>query len=93
MLDKLTQAKVVIRYGGELFELAVAERQDDGKFEVIWTDYVINVDTEVFDTLSVALMRAAALIKCGEDAAMFRQSPEEFSVLAKDFLEQAVDKS
>lgn len=87
MLERIDEKHVVFRidFKGEV-EFAILKRED-GKFDLTWTDYVINVWTETFEDLSTAMLRAAALVKCGETNwdEGFKQSPEEFTNHANDF--------
>lgn len=92
MLERIDEKHVVFRidFKNEV-ELAIL-KTDDGKFDLTWTDYVINVWTETFDDLSTAMLRAAALIKCGETDwnEGFNQSQEEFTKSANDFFNTTV---
>jgi hypothetical protein len=95
MLERIDEKHVVFRIDfKEEVEFAILKRED-GKFDLTWTDYIINVWTETFDDLSTAMLRAAALVKCGETDwnEGFIQSPEEFTKVANDFFNNAVTTS
>jgi hypothetical protein len=72
----------------EKFEVGVSIYEHDGKFILRWTDFVANEWAEEFPTMSVALLRLASLIACGESDWHngFNQVPAEFTNLGKDFL-------
>lgn len=87
MLERIDKKHVVFLFDYKgVSEIAILKTDDD-KFDLTWTDYIINVWTETFDDLSTAMLRAAALIKCGETDwdEGFKQSPEEFTNHANDF--------
>lgn len=94
MLERIDEKHVVMvhDYNGEV-EFAILKRED-GKFELTWTDYIINVWTETFEDLSTAMLRAATLVKCGETKweSGFRQTPEEFSKVTEYFFDITVTK-
>jgi hypothetical protein len=91
MLERIDEKHVVLRMdlNGEV-EFAILKRED-GKFDLTWTDYVINVWTETYENLSTAMLRASALVKCGETGwdNFFGASPEGFAIDANDFLNTA----
>jgi len=94
MLEKINAENVALRieFNDEV-EMAVVLRED-GKYDLTWTDYVINVWTETYENLSTAMLRAATLARCGEkDWESFRQSPEEFTRAAESFFDITVTKS
>ena len=94
MLENLKPDNVALRIelNGEV-EFAIVRREEE-KYDLTWTDYIVNVWTETFEDLSTAMMRAATLVKCGEkDWEAFRQSPEEFTKVAEYFFDIAVTKS
>lgn len=95
MLERIDEKNVVFRidYKDEV-EFAILKRED-GKFDLTWTDYIINVWTETYEDLSTAMLRAAALVKCGETewAEGFRQSPEEFATVAEYFFNTSITKA
>jgi len=72
----------------EKFETGVSIYEHDGKFILRWTDFVANEWAEEFPTMSVALLRLATLIACGESGWRngFQQEPDGFTNLGKDFL-------
>lgn len=95
MLERIDQKHVVFLFDYKgVSEIAILKRED-GKFDLTWTDYIINVWTETFDDLSTAMLRAAALIKCGETDwdEGFKQSHEEFATVAEHFFNTAVTTS
>ena len=55
--------------------------EERGVFAVLCGDYVANVWREEFPTLSLALLRVAVLVKCGEHEfeQMFAKDPETFA--------------
>jgi hypothetical protein len=61
-------------------------------FSVTCGDYVANEWVETFPTLSLALLRVAVLVKCGEsDWAMgFANDPATFSIVGESFLDSEV---
>lgn len=62
-------------------------RTVDGRGVIRWTDYVVNEWAEEYDTVSVAIARAAALYACGEskweDGFAFDQ--DSFTAATKSF--------
>jgi hypothetical protein len=95
MLERIDEKHVVFLFDYKgVSEIAIL-KTDDGKFDLTWTDYIINVWTETFDDLSTAILRAAALVKCGETDwnEGFIQGPEEFTKVANDFFINAVTTS
>ena len=95
MLERIDKKHVVFLFDYKgVSEIAIL-KTDDGKFDLTWTDYIINVWTETFDDLSTAMLRAAALVKCGETDwdEGFKQSPEEFTNHANDFFNITTTKS
>ena len=95
MLERIDKKHVVFLFDYEgVSEIAILKRED-GKFDLTWTDYIINVWTETFDDLSTAMLRAATLVKCGETNwdEGFKQSPEEFTNHANDFFNITVTTS
>lgn len=95
MLERIDEKHVVFRatFNDET-EFAILKRED-GKFDLTWTDFIINVWTETFDNLSAAMLRAATLVKCGETEWQegYRQDPEEFAKVAEYFFDITVTKS
>ena len=61
-------------------------------FAVICGDYVANVWEEKFPTLSLALLRVAVLVKCGEHdfEKVFANDPEAFAPRGDLFLNSEV---
>jgi hypothetical protein len=95
MLERIDKKHVVFLFDYKgVSEIAILKRED-GKFDLTWTDYIINVWTETFDDLSTAMLRAAALVKCGETNwdEGFKQSPEEFTNHANDFFNTTITTS
>jgi hypothetical protein len=95
MLERIDEKHVVFLFDYKgVSEIAILKRED-GKFDLTWTDYIINVWTETFDDLSTAMLRAAALVKCGETNwdEGFKQSPEEFTNHANDFFNTTITTS
>ena len=94
MLENLKSEKVALHIDvDDEVELAVVLRED-GKYDLTWTDYVINVWTETYENLSEAMLRAAALVKCKERGwEAFVQAPEEFTKVAESFFDRTVTKS
>jgi hypothetical protein len=94
MLERIDEKNVVFRidYNQEV-EFAILKRED-GKFDLTWTDYIINVWTETFEDLSTAMLRAATLVKCGETnwESFFQATPEEFTKVANKFFDTTVTK-
>ena len=59
-----------------------------GQYDITWSDGVANMWHETYPTESVALLRLAALARCGEDnwQRWLAVEPEEFTALAAEFL-------
>lgn len=59
-----------------------------GAYGLVCGDYVANEWEEVFPTLSLALLRAAALVACGEVGfrGFFTSDSEEFRKVGAEFL-------
>jgi len=94
MLERIDEKHVVLRIDfKQEVEFAILKRED-GKFDLTWTDYIINVWTETYENLSTAMLRAAALVKCGETnwEGFFQASPEEFTKVANTFFDTTVTK-
>lgn len=94
MLENINAENVALRidFNNEV-EMAIILRED-GKYDLTWTDYIINVWTETYDNLSTAMLRAATLTRCGEkDWESFRQLSEEFAQVAEYFFDITVTKS
>lgn len=95
MLERIDEKHVVFLFDYKgVSEIAILKRED-GKFDLTWTDYIINVWTETFDDLSTAMLRAAALIKCGETNwnEGFKHAPKEFASVADYFFNATVTQS
>ena len=62
--------------------------QEGDIFAVLCGDYVANVWREEYSTLSLALLRVAVLVKCGEHEfeKMFANDPETFAPRGDLFL-------
>lgn len=62
--------------------------QEGDIFAVLCGDYVANVWREEYSTLSLALLRVAVLVKCGEHdfEKMFANDPEVFAPRGDLFL-------
>ena len=77
-------------------EIAVIIVQtEDGKFALWWFDYVVNEHEEQFEELSVAVARAAVLMRSIEEehrrseddpAPCFVDDPDDFATKATEFL-------
>jgi hypothetical protein len=55
--------------------------------ELVWTDG-INEWREQHETLPLAVTRLAALIACVDGDRFFQTSPEQFTALAREFLDR-----
>lgn len=92
MLERIDEKHVVFRIDfKDEVEFAIL-KTEDGKFDLTWTDYIVNVWTETYEDLSTAMLRAAALVKCGETdwESFFQASSEEFTTVANDFFSKTV---
>ena len=68
-------------------------KESEKLYRLRWTDYVINVWDEHYDSLATALARVATLAHClqDEDSMLgFKHDPDRFTNNAIKFLEGAV---
>ena len=67
-------------------------RADDGRGVIRWTDYLVNEWSEEYDTVSLAIARAAALYACGEESwdKGFVGAPTDFAFAAREFIRQSI---
>jgi hypothetical protein len=83
----------VIIWGDGMGVSAELSKLAEDRFQLRWTDGVINTWIEDYPTLSVALARLAVLVACGESGweANFAETDREmFGVAAEIFLMQQV---
>lgn len=83
--------KTVLRF--DHLNKADIEVMDTGDgFTVICGDYIANVWEENYPTLSLALLRVAVLVKCGESGfeKMFANNSEVFAGVGEVFLNSEV---
>lgn len=74
------------------YQVCVYARSGGG-FELTCDDFVANMWSEEYGTLSVALARMAAVAACAETGWQlgFANGPSVFGALAKTFLNQSID--
>jgi hypothetical protein len=85
--NKGVNMETIIKFDYEGSALISVET-DGNTFTVVCYDYVINEWREDYETLSLALLRVAVLVKCGENNFRdgFATVYEEFSTVGNQFL-------